>query len=153
MVPVSGCGTLYRSRLSHRTGTHPTAAADRAQASLDLRRGPLTRLTLIRRGPDRPAVLHWTAHHWAVDGVSWRVLAEDLSKSYAALAAGEDPSARLPPRTASAGDWARHLEAMARSEGVAAELPRWAALATEAVPALPTDPPRPAALPRARRRS
>src|SRR5262249_26100830 len=54
------------------------AACDGAQRSLDLERGPLVRGVLFELGPGRAQRLFVVAHHIAVDGVSWRVLLEDL---------------------------------------------------------------------------
>ncbi|MCP4570808.1 MAG: non-ribosomal peptide synthetase, partial [bacterium] len=55
-----------------RQGPALEAAAATVQGSLDLTRGPLVRLVLFDRGPQRSARLQWVIHHLAVDGVSWR---------------------------------------------------------------------------------
>ncbi|HEY2291009.1 MAG TPA: amino acid adenylation domain-containing protein [Thermoanaerobaculia bacterium] len=103
------------------------AAAEQLQSGLDLARGPLFTAALFRlAGGDR---LLLTAHHLVVDGVSWRLLLEDL----AALYEGRD----LPPKTTSWKRWAELLAAHARSAGAAAELPYW--LSLPAVPPLPCD--------------
>ncbi|HKV11609.1 MAG TPA: amino acid adenylation domain-containing protein, partial [Thermoanaerobaculia bacterium] len=57
--------------------TARAAAQDAIQASFDLEQGPLTRLALFDAGEGGRRLL-WAAHHLAVDGVSWRVLIEDL---------------------------------------------------------------------------
>ncbi|HBL28092.1 MAG TPA: hypothetical protein DD490_14765, partial [Acidobacteria bacterium] len=41
---------------------------------------------LFRRGAGRSGRFLWTIHHLAVDGISWRVLLEDLLTTYRALA-------------------------------------------------------------------
>ena len=51
--------------------------ADRAQRSLDLARGPLWRVLRLRH-VDGSARLLIAVHHLTIDGVSWRVLLEDL---------------------------------------------------------------------------
>ncbi|MCP4655581.1 MAG: amino acid adenylation domain-containing protein, partial [bacterium] len=61
-----------------RQGPALAAAAAAVQGSLDLARGPLVRLVLFDFGSQRTARLHWVIHHLAVDGVSWRILLEDL---------------------------------------------------------------------------
>ena len=102
------------------------AEAARLQASLDPVHGPVTRLTLFRRPDGRPPLLHWVIHHLAVDGVSWRILLEDLATALGQLAAGRD-AVSLPPRTLSFKAWAEALERHAASPELAAELPHWVA--------------------------
>ncbi|MET8546991.1 condensation domain-containing protein, partial [Kitasatospora sp. NPDC004799] len=46
--------------------------------------GPLLRAVVHERAEGRPPVLHLSAHHLVVDGVSWRVLLEDLDTAYRA---------------------------------------------------------------------
>ncbi|MCI0158116.1 amino acid adenylation domain-containing protein [Leifsonia shinshuensis] len=70
-----------------------SAADESLHSTLDLEAGPLTRAGLERRG-SRVHVL-WTAHHLIVDGVSWRVLVEDLAAVYCAERDGEPT--QLPP--------------------------------------------------------
>ncbi|MCP4667017.1 MAG: non-ribosomal peptide synthetase, partial [Deltaproteobacteria bacterium] len=98
-------------------------AAAAVQGSLDLSRGPLVRLVLFDFGPQRTARLQWVIHHLAVDGVSWRLLLEDLERVYRRLERGEPVS--LPPRTTSFKSWAgRSVEragSAAEQAGSAAE--------------------------------
>jgi non-ribosomal peptide synthase protein (TIGR01720 family) len=61
--------------------------------------------------------------HFAVDGVSWRILRDDLSATWAAVAAGRAPS--LPERGTSFRGWALRLERYAREISVEAQLPFW----------------------------
>jgi hypothetical protein len=68
-------------------------AAERWQASLDLSAGPLLRVVWFDLGPSQPAKLLITLHHLIVDGVSWRILLEDLQT----LCAGS----ALPAKTTS----------------------------------------------------
>ena len=111
------------------------AAARLCQASLSLA-GPLTRLVLLRlgHGPDR---LLWVIHHLAVDGVSWRILLEDLQTAYDQLSAGG--VVRLPPKTTSIATWAEHLAAHADSPAAASELEHWRAQAPAGDARLPRD--------------
>ncbi len=98
------------------------AAADAIQAGFCLSAGPLTRLCLFG---DR---LLWVTHHLVVDGVSWRVLVEDLEAAYR--------QATLPPKTTSFQEWSRRLFAYT---GQAGELDYWRQTAQVAVPSLPVD--------------
>ncbi|ORC50833.1 hypothetical protein BZK31_27780, partial [Pseudomonas floridensis] len=72
--------------------------ADEAQRSLDLKNGPLLRALLVDL-PQGEQRLLLVIHHLVVDGVSWRVLLEDLQQAYQALAAGQPVA--LPGKTSS----------------------------------------------------
>ena len=69
------------------------AALDRAggglQVGLSLN-GPLLRVGLLTHGPGRRRRLVIVIHHLVVDGVSWRILLEDLWTAYEQLA-GRSP--------------------------------------------------------------
>ncbi len=84
-------------------------AAARTQASLDLARGPVFRALHVVLGPARPERLLFVAHHLAVDGVSWRILADDFQAAYA--------SRPPPPTTTAFNRWSERLAALARSLG------------------------------------
>ena len=112
------------------------AAAERLQSGLDLGRGPLFTDALFRLGKETGERLLLTAHHLIVDGVSWRVLLEDLTAAYRRLAASAAPE--LPAKTTSWKRWAEHLAAYARSPELAAELPYWLGLPAS-LPSLPVD--------------
>ena len=115
-----------------RAGRGGRAAAGRAGA-----RGGRSRARgLVRPGAGRPGRLLLAIHHLAVDGVSWRILLEDLLAAYAGLGRGE--AVVLPPRTTSFQFWSRQLEAHARAEAILAELPYWQGVLAGA-PALPVD--------------
>ncbi|WP_256347444.1 non-ribosomal peptide synthetase [Pseudomonas gingeri] len=99
-----------------------TALADQAQASLDLKEGPLLRAVLVNL-PDGEQRLLLVIHHLAVDGVSWRILLEDLQQAYVAIAAGRSPVAAV--RSSSLQSWAEQLHRYAHSEGLLAERDYW----------------------------
>ncbi len=106
------------------------AVAEELQSGLDLARGPLFTAALASLGEGGQRLL-LTAHHLIVDGVSWRVLVEDLIAAYR-----REPA--LPPKTTSWKRWTELLAAHARSPELAAELPYWSAL-PRSVPPLPAD--------------
>ncbi|MEM7049901.1 MAG: amino acid adenylation domain-containing protein [Acidobacteriota bacterium] len=108
------------------------AAAEEAQRSLDLEHGPLLRAVLAT-GPEPRLLL--VIHHLVVDGVSWRILAEDLETAWSQLAAGEE--VRLPPKTTSFKAWADWL---AEASRFATEGDFWARQG-KPVMALPQDSP------------
>ncbi|MGZ7457997.1 amino acid adenylation domain-containing protein [Pseudomonas sp. Ma2-10] len=57
------------------------ALCDEAQRSLDLHKGPLMRALLVAMADGSQRLL-LVIHHLAVDGVSWRVLLDDLQQFY-----------------------------------------------------------------------
>ncbi|MCP4698443.1 MAG: amino acid adenylation domain-containing protein, partial [Gammaproteobacteria bacterium] len=113
---------------------NPTAELERLtqsyQTSLDLTDGPLTRLVLFQLKDS--ARLFWCIHHLAVDGVSWRILLEDLRTAYTRITDGNAP--QLPAKTSSFKAWAEHLAAYAAGETLTSELTYWQALPTFALP-------------------
>ncbi|HEX7175843.1 MAG TPA: condensation domain-containing protein, partial [Pyrinomonadaceae bacterium] len=100
-----------------------SAAAAEAQATLNLFHGPLMRVTAFRSERGLPDRLHVAIHQLAVDGVSWRVLFEDLQLCYEELAEGRTP--RLPPKTTSYQYWAQRLSDYAQTEAVRQEAAYW----------------------------
>jgi fengycin family lipopeptide synthetase D len=105
------------------------------QAGFDLENGPVTRAVIVRlETRDR---LFWTAHHLVVDGVSWRVLLEDLAHAYAAISAGRP--APTPARTASFGWWTKTVATVAAAGLLQDEIEYWGKLADLPAPRLPQD--------------
>ncbi|MCG8296358.1 non-ribosomal peptide synthetase [Pseudomonas entomophila] len=106
-----------------------------AQRSLDLAAGPLLRVMLLTLPEGRQQLL-LVLHHLVVDGVSWRVLLDDLQQLYRQQLAGQP--ARLPLRGSSYQAWARQLhEALPR---FSEQLPWWQAqLQAAAMAELPCD--------------
>ncbi|WP_393062391.1 amino acid adenylation domain-containing protein [Streptomyces sp. LN549] len=98
--------------------------AEETQRGLDLAKGPLIRCALLELGATRGQRLLIAVHHLAVDGVSWRILLEDLGSCYEQRAAGKAP--RLPAKTTSFRAWAERLRAFAESEPARAEFAYWA---------------------------
>jgi amino acid adenylation domain-containing protein/non-ribosomal peptide synthase protein (TIGR01720 family) len=98
------------------------AIADAAQGSLNLESGPLLRAVLIDLA-GREQRLFIAAHHLVVDGVSWRVLLEDLEAAYRKLR--QRAPVELPPATSSSGEWAQALLGFARSEAATVEVDYW----------------------------
>lgn len=96
--------------------------AQKAQRSLDLAEGPLLRALHIRL-TDGGERLLLVVHHLVVDGVSWRILLEDLHTAYRQRYDGQAIS--LPPRTASFQAWTQCLSQLAASNELANELAYW----------------------------
>ncbi len=112
------------------------AIGDQAQRSLDLGQGSLVRGVLVDCAEGEQRLL-LVIHHLAVDGVSWRILLEDLQRAYQALADGQ--AAVLPAKTSSVRQWAERLQGYARDERRQAELQFWQAQLQGLATALPLD--------------
>ena len=116
--------------------------ATELESSLDLQAGPLVGAALVMTAKDGPAHLLLTVHHLAMDGVSWRILLEDLTAAYGAFRRGAVP--HLPPKTTSFRAWAERLKGYARSDALRRELESWIAVERRLHRGrpLPEDPPR-----------
>ena len=112
-------------------------AADEAQASLSLSDGPIIRAVYFDLGVAIPHRLLIVIHHLAVDGVSWRILLDDLQRTYEQLQRGKD--VKLPARTLSFKRWSDLLSAHAQTAAVREELEYWTAEARGHVGKLPVD--------------
>ncbi|WP_150050248.1 non-ribosomal peptide synthetase [Methylomonas rhizoryzae] len=104
--------------------------ARRLQRSLDLANGPLVKVALIAVADGSQRLL-LVAHHLLVDGVSWRILLEDLQALYAGASS-------LPAKTASFGRWGERLKAYAASPELAQQKTYWQTL-LRGVPEPPRD--------------
>jgi non-ribosomal peptide synthase protein (TIGR01720 family) len=110
-------------------------AATELQTSLNLAEEPLMRVALFNLGDSQRLLI--VIHHLAVDGVSWRILLEDLQTAYKQLSRGE--TIALPAKTTSFKHWAERLRKYAQSEVVRQEQDYWLAQAQTLVPRLPVD--------------
>ncbi|ENT5108535.1 non-ribosomal peptide synthase/polyketide synthase [Pseudomonas aeruginosa] len=112
------------------------ALAEQAQRSLDLGSGPLLRALLATLGDGSQRLLV-VIHHLAVDGVSWRILLEDLQTAYRQLQAGQ--AVALPAKTSAFKAWAERLQAHARDGGLEGERGYWLAQLEGVSTELPCD--------------
>ncbi|RCL28711.1 non-ribosomal peptide synthetase, partial [Pseudomonas sp. AFG_SD02_1510_Pfu_092] len=112
--------------------------AEQAQRSLHLAQGPLLRgvLATLADGSQR---LLLVIHHLVVDGVSWRILLEDLQQAYQAHALGQP--VQLPAKTSAFKAWAEQLQAYAASPTLQHELRYWREQLQGASDGLPCDHP------------
>ncbi|MNG85752.1 Linear gramicidin synthase subunit B [compost metagenome] len=102
------------------------------QRSLDLERGPLLRALLVSDGQGHQRLL-LAIHHLVVDGVSWRVLLEDLQALYRGRP--------LAAKTHTMSDWAARLATYAGSDSLRDELDWWHAQTDSVRHELPCDHP------------
>ncbi len=115
------------------------AAADAAQASLDLGEGPLLRALYCAYGTE-PGRLLLVIHHLVVDGVSWRILLEDLALAYDQLAAGA--AVMLPAKSSAFQAWGAWLATQGVAR-LAAERAWWQGVVAQCRQGLPRDLPLP----------
>jgi tyrocidine synthetase-3 len=110
-------------------------AATRIQSSINLTDGPLVKLGLFRTDDGDHLLI--AIHHLAVDGVSWRILFEDLEEAYRQAEQGQDII--FPNKTDSYRYWAEQLENYAGSERLRSEASYWSKLGQTAIAKLPKD--------------
>ncbi|OYD09093.1 non-ribosomal peptide synthetase [Paludifilum halophilum] len=102
----------------------------------DLEKGPLFQAVLFQQGSQGQRLL-LTAHHLLVDGVSWRVIMEDLAMLWQGIRKGEP--LHLPSKTRSFQDFAEALEAYGRSRMIQEEIPYWQTAVEKITTAFPPD--------------
>ncbi|MCA1696298.1 MAG: condensation domain-containing protein, partial [Actinobacteria bacterium] len=107
------------------------------EASFDLSQAPLLRAVLFDRGTGQRSMLFVSVHHLVVDGVSWRILLEDLNTVYQQTVRGE--RVRLEPKTTSFQQWAHHLTEHATNGGFDNERDYWLSITDNSDPSLPLD--------------
>jgi len=95
----------------------------KAQTSLNLEEGPLIKVILFQTTSKEPDRLLIIIHHLAIDGVSWRVLLEDIQRAHEAIT--QDKAIQLPPKTTSFKEWSEKLREFAKSPELQKEVPYW----------------------------
>ncbi len=104
------------------------------QSSLNLQKGPIGQAALFDLGETQK--LYMLLHHLVVDGVSWRIILEDLETLYFQIAQGQTPS--LPAKTTSLQYWANRLMEYAQTQSIKEETKHWLASTSPFYP-LPID--------------
>ncbi|MBV6289683.1 non-ribosomal peptide synthetase [Pseudomonas aegrilactucae] len=127
---AQGWSSVYRAPADAHNALLQAVASDdreleqlceRAQRSLDLEHGPLLRALLVSLADGRQRLL-LVAHHLVIDGVSWRILFDDLQSAYQQCLAGQAP--QLPARTSSLQAFAHALREHAKGPAIG-ELDYW----------------------------
>ncbi|MFN6487003.1 MULTISPECIES: non-ribosomal peptide synthetase [unclassified Nostoc] len=113
------------------------AADAELQASLNLSTGEIVRVVLFKLGNAQPGRLLIVIHHLVVDGISWRILLEDLATAYQQISRGE--AIKLPSKTTSWQYWSDRLTEYAQSKAISDELNYWLSESSLKVTALPVD--------------
>jgi non-ribosomal peptide synthase protein (TIGR01720 family) len=126
-APVEPVQVLQRHDLSDVDDDEQPGAmekiADDVHASFNLGSGPLLKAVLFLLGGGRRPYLFLAAHHLVIDGVSWRILLDDLDRAY--QQAGRREVIDLGAKTTSFRDWARRLTDYAAGGGFDHELDHW----------------------------
>jgi amino acid adenylation domain-containing protein/non-ribosomal peptide synthase protein (TIGR01720 family) len=100
---------------------HIAKEAHRIQSSIDLITGPLVKLALFKTGKGDHLLI--IIHHLVIDGISWRILLEDLANSYMQLEKGEKVT--FPDKTDSFQYWASCQKQYAGSNTLLREMEYW----------------------------
>ena len=114
-----------------------TSAVTDLQSGLDITQGRIIRVAHFALSPGQHGRLCVVPHHLVMDGVSWRILLEDLGTAYRQLKQGH--AIRLPAKTTSYKTWAEHLTRYADSMSLRAELDFWTQEAASKGFSIPTD--------------
>jgi microcystin synthetase protein McyA len=107
------------------------------QATLNMSTGPTLRAGYFDLGTEQKGRLLVIIHHLCVDGVSWRVLLEDLRLAYEQLQRREE--VKLPAKTTSFKRWAEQLQQYAQSDELKAEADYWLETIPRDISPLPVD--------------
>ena len=121
------CSPFVKIDLSNLSGPDQIPALEREaanlQRSLNITEGPLVRVALFDLGSQQAGRLLIIIHHLVVDGVSWRILLEDLQSAYDHLARGLE--VQLPAEITSFHEWARWLQEHSQGEELKQEAEYW----------------------------
>ena len=95
------------------------------QRSSDPLTGPMLRAVYFHAGPNEPhaARVFLIAHHFVVDGVSWRILLADFETAFGQLE--EVGAISLAQKTSSFQQWGQAVQEYADSTQLAAQEPYW----------------------------
>jgi len=109
--------------------------ANKVQAGINITTGSLMKAVLFRLNDgDRLLIV---IHHLAVDGVSWRILAEDILNGYQQYLTGE--AVQFPLKTDSFKTWAEQITAYADTAALLKEKEYWKAVESAQVGSLQKD--------------
>ncbi|MDO1482184.1 non-ribosomal peptide synthetase, partial [Rhodococcus ruber] len=113
-------------------------ALDNALGRLDPRAGTMLQFVWFDFGPSRAGKLLVVAHHFVVDGVSWRILVPDLVTAWVQVSSGQ--LVALPEVGTSWRRWTHALQEEAESATRVAELAVWQSILDGPDPALGSRP-------------
>uniref|UniRef100_UPI00037F048E non-ribosomal peptide synthetase n=1 Tax=Paenibacillus sp. OSY-SE TaxID=1196323 RepID=UPI00037F048E len=135
-----GEGELYRLNVADfrnesACGPLIAAQANEIQGGIDIETGPLVRAGLFQCADGDHLLL--VIHHTVIDGVSWRILLEDIAVGYEQALKGEE--VRLPSKTDAYRTWSERLASYADSQTVINERAYWQRITQTEMNPLPKD--------------
>lgn len=107
------------------------------QRSFNLEKGPVIAFAQFDGGDT--SRLFIAVHHLVMDGVSWRILLEDVQNTY--QQANENKEIILPAKSTSFQYWAEQLKGFAQSQTIADEVAYWTHYERSLVSPIPVDMP------------
>ena len=105
--------------------------------AMDLERGPLALALYCESDREWESKLVVVFHHLIIDGISWRIIIDDIEKLYQQIS--QDEVIELPPKTCSYGEWSQSLSVLASSSRMDEQIEYWRSLPWEKVSSLPVD--------------
>ncbi|MDJ0674318.1 MAG: amino acid adenylation domain-containing protein [Calothrix sp. MO_167.B42] len=112
-------------------------AVEEEQIGFHLHQPPLLRVLYAQNLEEYGNVLYLFAHHLVVDGVSWRILIEDLTSAY--QQAVEQKPISFPGKTSSYRQWTTSLKTLAQSEEITKDISYWQDILSHETSKLPVD--------------
>lgn len=107
------------------------------QTTFNLEEGLLIRVRLYKTNPDNQNRLLIIIHHLSVDGISWRIILEDIYNAYRQLSNGE--KINFQPKTTSFKEWGNLLTEYADSEKLVSEKEYWLSVFEPVIKPIPAD--------------
>lgn len=117
-------GEVYELRVCKMEyGTHEefNNKANEIQSSMNLMRGPMFKGMVLNHNDEQYLLI--VIHHLAVDGVSMRIVVEDLCRTYDQLINKEE--VQFSSKTCSFIDWGNYLQEYTRSNRIKKEIDYW----------------------------
>ncbi|NJN10930.1 MAG: hypothetical protein HC815_24250 [Richelia sp. RM1_1_1] len=107
------------------------------EASLNLLEGPLLRFVFFDLGSQKTSYLLIVIHDLVVDGISWRILLEDLQTAYQQISQAQ--VIHLPQSSTSYIQWTQSLQEYAQSSEIMREQDYWLQEMQKSFSRLPVD--------------
>jgi len=112
-----------------------TVEANKIQANINLETGPLMKIVLFKlRDGDRLLIV---IHHLIIDGISWRILYNDIAITYNQFISEKPLS--LPSKSCSFKKWSEQIENYSNRKEFLQEKDYWKRLESTCVNSLPKD--------------
>lgn len=110
---------------------------DKYQKSFNLAEGKLIKAVLFRTREEFDDRLLIVIHHLCVDGISWRIILEDLYIAYKQISNSEN--IKFPAKTVSFRDWSIKLTEYADSKNLKEEKDFWLSIYSNGINNIPKD--------------